>query len=243
MRARLSWIAVWKDSQDGALSQFIPKWLHHLLRELHLTWPDHDLTLTWPWPDFSKQWQIKEGRGQWVPQLPYSQALIIRRICNEREDNLWRTQELKGFLINRGYNEDDMRYKIKAIGLLDSTGKCYFAQKRTKKPLERVPLIVTCHPGLPHLRSILDKHSSILNVSVNLRELAIRNPPLVVYRRPPNLRTLLVRAQFAQKEQKSYKGNSRCQQVRCKTCGHIQPIKTFKSSIGHQENISNKSYD
>ena len=53
----------------------------------------------------------------------------------------------------------------------------------------------------------------------------------MAYRRPPNLRTLLVRAQFAQKQQLSYKGNSRCRQVRCKTCWHIQPIKTFKSSV------------
>ena len=92
-------------------------------------------------------------------------------------------------------------------------------------------MIVTYHPGLPPLKSILDEHSSILNVSEKLRQLAGRNPPLVAYRRLPNIRTLLVRARFAQKQQLSYKENSRCQQVRCKTCRHIQPLKTFKSSV------------
>ena len=53
--------------------------------------------------------------------------------------------------------------------------------KRTKTPLERIPLIVTYHPGLLPLRSILDAHSFILNVSEKLRELAVRNPPLVAY--------------------------------------------------------------
>ena len=63
-----------------------------------------------------------------------------------------------------------------------------------KMILERVPLTVTYHRGLPPLRSILDEHSSILNVSEKPRQLSVRNPPLVAYRRPPNLRTLLVRA-------------------------------------------------
>ena len=161
--------------------------------------------------------------------IPYSQALRIRRICSEREDFLRSTQKLKGFLINRGYNEDEIQHQIDRTTGLDR--EALLCSKRTKTPLERVPLIVTYHPGLPPLRSILDEHSSILNVSEKLRQLAVRNPPLVAYRRPPNLRTLLVRAQFAQKQQLSYKGNSRCQQVRCKTCRHIQPIKTFKSSV------------
>ena len=53
--------------------------------------------------------------------------------------------------------------------------------------LERVPLIVTYHPGLPPLRSILNKDYSILNGSEKLRELVVKNPPFVAYRRLPNL--------------------------------------------------------
>ena len=51
----------------------------------------------------------------------------------------------------------------------------------------------------------------------------------MAYRHPPNLRTLLVRAQFKPKQQLSYKGNSQCLQVHCKTCRNIQPLKSFKS--------------
>ena len=148
-----------------------------------------------------------------------------KTICSKREDYLRKTQELNGFLINQGYNENEVQNQIDRATGLDR--EALLCSKRMKTPLERVPLIVTYHSGLPPLRSTLDKHSSILNVSKNLRELAIRNPPLVAYQRPPNLRTLLVRAQFTQKQERSYKGNSWCQQVRCKTCRHIQPIKTF----------------
>ena len=160
--------------------------------------------------------------------MPYSHALRIRRICSEREDDLRRTQELKGFLNNWGYNEDEIQNQIdRTTGLNKEALLC---SKRTKTPLERVPLIVTYHLGFPPLRGILDKHSSILHVSKNLRELAVRNSPFLANRRPPNLRPSLVQAQFAQQQQLSYKGNFWCQQVRCKTCRHIQPIKIFMSS-------------
>ena len=134
----------------------------------------------------------------------------------------------EGLLTNHGYHEDEIQQQIdRTIGL---DRDVLLQSKRTKTPLERVPLIVTYHPGLAPLRSILEKHSSILLVSERLKQFAERNPPLVTYRCPPNLRTLLVRATFKQNHRLSYKGNSRCQQTRCKTCNHIQPMKRVKSS-------------
>ena len=103
------------------------------------------------------------------------------------------------------------------------------SRKRTRGPLNRVPIIVTYHPCLPLLNSILAKHSSILNVSERLRR-AVSNPPLVTYRRPSNLKNLLVRATFKQR-QPSYKGNSQCRQTRCKTCQHIKSVDKFNSSV------------
>ena len=94
--------------------------------------------------------------------IPYNQARRIRRICSKREDYLWRTQELKGYLINRGYNEDEMRQIDRTTGL---DWEALLCSQRTKTPLEGVPLIVTYHPGLHPIKSTLDKHSSIHNVS------------------------------------------------------------------------------
>ena len=91
--------------------------------------------------------------------IPSSQALRTRRICSKGEDYLRRTQELKGFLINQGY-EDEVQNQIDRTTGLDR--EALLCSKRTKMPLECVPLIVTYHLGLPPLRSILDKHSSIL---------------------------------------------------------------------------------
>ena len=112
--------------------------------------------------------------------IPYSQALRIRRICSRTEDYLQRTQELKGFLISRGYNEDEIQLQIdRTIGL---DGDALLRSKRSKTPLARVPLIVTYHPGLPPLRSILDIHSSIFSVSERLKQVVEKNPLPVAYR-------------------------------------------------------------
>ena len=70
-----------------------------------------------------------------------SEALRIRRICCRTEDYLQRTQELKGYLINRGYNEDETQQQIDRTIRLDMD--TLLRSKRTKTPLERVPLIVT----------------------------------------------------------------------------------------------------
>ena len=100
--------------------------------------------------------------------------------------------------MNRGYKEDEVQSQIDRTIGLDRDGLLF--SKRINAPLERVPLIVTYYPGLPPLRIILNTHSSILNVSERLRELAVRNPPFVVYRHPPNVKSLLVRATFKQKQ-------------------------------------------
>ena len=95
----------------------------------------------------------------------FSQALRIQRICTKREDCPWKTQTLKGYLVNCKYNEDEIQYQIDNTAGLDREALLH--SKKVKTPLERVPLIVTYHLGLPSLKSILHKHSYILNVFEN----------------------------------------------------------------------------
>ena len=92
--------------------------------------------------------------GHCKKSIPYSQALRICRICSRTEDFLQRTQELKRFLINRGYNEDEVQLQINKIMGLDRDA--LLLTKEIKTPLEWVPLIVTYHPSLPPLRNILE---------------------------------------------------------------------------------------
>ena len=80
---------------------------------------------------------------------------------------------------------------------------------------------------------VLRECQCLINVSPQLKG-ALPVPPLVVYRRPPNLRSILVRAALKKSSEK-YKGNNRCGQPRCKTCAHIKTGVTFRSSTTNKE--------
>ena len=123
--------------------------------------------------------------------IPYSQSLRIRRICSRDEDYTKRTEELKEHLKGRGYRDTTVDTQIQ---LATQTSREEALLPRPWRPaLERIPLVVTYRPGLTKLSSIVRKHLPTLHISDKLRK-PIPNPPLVAYRRPPNLRDLLVRA-------------------------------------------------
>ena len=83
------------------------------------------------------------------------------------------------------------------------------------------------------MSGVLRECQCLIDVSPRLKG-ALPQPPLVVYRRPPNLRSLLVRAALKQTREK-YKGNDRFGQPRCKACAHIKTGVTFRSSTTNQE--------
>ena len=146
--------------------------------------------------------------------IPYSQAFRIRRIRSGNNNYLRRAQELKGFLVNRGYNEDEVQMQIDKV--TKSNREILLQSEPNKTPMDQIPLVVTYHLGLPPLKSVLEKHLPILHVS-NRLSMAMRNPPLVAYHRPPNLKSLLIRSAIG-KPLPSYRVNSRCDQPHCKTC-------------------------
>ena len=91
--------------------------------------------------------------------------------------------------MNRGYDKDEAQTQFnKTTRLIRGT---LLQSTKDKTLLDRVPLIVTYYPGLPPHKSILNKHLHvpILNVS-HLRSRAVKDPPLVTYRHPPNLKNL-----------------------------------------------------
>lgn len=52
--------------------------------------------------------------------IPCSQALRLRQICSIPEDYHQRTVELKGYLVDRGYNEDSVKQQIdRLLGLVE----------------------------------------------------------------------------------------------------------------------------
>ena len=158
--------------------------------------------------------------------IPYSQSLRLKRICSRTKDFTVRTNQLKTHLLARGYKDHLVSQQIQKAADVPRTESLESHPPRQR--LQRTPLVVTFHPSLSSLPSIARKHLGILHASQRL-EKAIPNPPLVSFRRPRNLRNLLVRAQVPTPAPPTLNGNAPCNSRRCKCCKEIETCNTFKS--------------
>ena len=94
--------------------------------------------------------------------------------------------------------------------------------------------MATYYPRLPRLNKITRNYLPVLHVSQRLKE-AIPDAPIIAFRRPRNLRDLLVRAELkSTSEDTGHNGNSPCNSRWCKTCQHIKAEDTFRSTITGQ---------
>ena len=157
--------------------------------------------------------------------IPYSQALRLRRICSEEEHLLKWTRELKKHVLKRGYCEQQLNDEIhRALAI--SRENCLQLRPSQDKPA-RIPLVVTYHPILPSFQSITKRHLPTLQTSEKLRD-AFLHPPLIAFRRPRNLRDLLVRASL-NTIQNETPGNRPCGAAGCKTCPILTATDEFTS--------------
>ena len=93
---------------------------------------------------------------------------------------------------------------------------------------QRVPLVITYHPALSRTSRTLRKHLNVLHISDRLKA-AIPDPPIVAFRRPHNLRDLLVRAKLKRTNTPTQTGNGPCNSTRCKTCHIMMREESFIS--------------
>ena len=122
------------------------------------------------------------------PTIP----LRIRRICPTDTNFTLRLNELRTYLLARGYGDGY------GNTFLDSQFKRATNISRTEAlhtnrhdSIDRLPFVVTYNPSLPHTSKILRKHFHILLSSKRCREV-FKHPPIVAYRRTSNLCDILV---------------------------------------------------
>ena len=113
--------------------------------------------------------------------IAFSQALRLKRICTNNEDYLQHVRELKGYLVQRGYSEEEVQSQLNRVADIDRRDLLISVEKKKK---HATPLIVTYHPDLPPLNSVLRRHQCLIDLSPRLKG-ALPEPPLVAYRRPP----------------------------------------------------------
>ena len=117
--------------------------------------------------------------------IAYSQALRLWQICTNKKDYLHHTQELKAHLVRRGYEKGELQG---CIDKATNTDRGSLLQPEVRKSKQITPFVVTYHPDLPPFQSILRKHQCVIDISPRLKG-ALLEPPLVAFRRSPNLRT------------------------------------------------------
>ena len=164
--------------------------------------------------------------------IAYRQALRLRRICSNDSDFSKHANDLKHNLISRGHSNKRV---TGAINKVRSLPRADVLEQKSKSqdPNSRVPLVVSFHPKLPSLRDITNNNHHILHVSDRLQR-AVPEKPILAYRRPPNLRDMLVRAEVPPltdtTDSPIQHGTFKCNTNRCIVCrDHVKEGDSFTS--------------
>ena len=91
--------------------------------------------------------------------IPFSLALRIRRICSTNATFQIRINELKAYLLARGYHNTFLDSQFLRAANISRTDAL---QTNRNDSINRIPFVVTYNPALPHLSNILRKHFNIL---------------------------------------------------------------------------------
>ena len=163
--------------------------------------------------------------GHIKKSIAFSQAIRIKRICSDRETTHLRCDELAENLHRRGHSRGKVRKEIgRALARNESAV--------TQPPIrDRVPLVITFHPGLPDISAVLKKYQPLLHQSEQMLE-AVPDLPVVSFRNPPNLRKKLVRAKLNTHGSETLDFNQACEPCgdrRCSLCDLMVSTDSIRS--------------
>ena len=134
-----------------------------------------------------------------IKSIPYSQSLRLRRICQNDKTLKKRIQQYSEYFVACDYKRTDIHEEMRRVETI--------SQEEALKPKEktqvaRIPLVVTYNPDLPPVRKIVYKRWKILHEDERL-EKVFKNPPVVAFRKPKNLKDLLVRSNLYMKRKRT----------------------------------------
>jgi hypothetical protein len=121
--------------------------------------------------------------------VPYSLALRILRICSTAVALDKHLHELGQMLLSRSYKKV-VKNAIDKVKLINRSLELTKVAKSTNKS---VILALKYHPKLCSVTQIIRKHWRTLTKDFKVLKI-FPSPPLVAYRQPPNLKSVLFRA-------------------------------------------------
>ena len=156
--------------------------------------------------------------------IPYSQALRIRRICSDDKDFDTNCQNLKTYLLARGYKPNLISTSISKAKSINRSALLEPKQPTPNNKSQIIPLVTTYHPSV-NVNRIVQAFKTTLLLDPTLNKVFEGSRFLTAYKHPPNLRDILVRAKFCSAPTTSTRtqpGTKVCNQG-CKVCKHIDP--------------------
>ena len=93
-------------------------------------------------------------------------------------------QKVLGYFADRGFKKEDMLATYNEVLGMERDSVLEY---KNRKGSERVPYVITFHPRLRSLGSVLRRHFYLLKTNDRLRK-AFADPPMVAFRRLKNMK-------------------------------------------------------
>ena len=153
----------------------------------------------------------------------------IVRICARKEDREKRFEELRDLLLARDYRHKIIESAIQKARNIPRPEalRSVTREKTTTRPV----FVINFDPRLPSIPTIVKKHWRTMVQDPRLKEI-FPEPPLVAYKRPPNIKEKLIRAKVPKenpyKPKRNLQGMKKC--LKCSVCPFVTVGKTVKST-------------
>ena len=174
--------------------------------------------------------------GHITKNIPYSLAYRLLRICSDTKSFKKRLEELRQDLLSRCYKPKLINDAFKRIAQIERSE----ALKRVSKAKdENTVLVTTFHPNLPPISKIVKKHWKVMTDESPRLKRCFQKPSVVAYKRPKNLRDMLIRAKIPQKKSsRKIDGFRNCGEL-CSMCP-FSPSDTTKNHTCNQTKTTYK---
>ena len=159
--------------------------------------------------------------------IPYSQALRLKRICSDENNLKKRLQELKGYLVKRGYDSGFVESQFSRVKGIGRTS--LFTCKERSETKSRNCFVVDYHPALSALYGIFRELQQIVGLSDSFLSV-MPEPPTISFRRCKNLKDHLVRSKLS-KEKDAVGGMFKCGSRKCKVCDNVLVGSSFECHV------------
>ena len=122
-----------------------------------------------------------------IKNIPYGQALRVKRICTEESDLQEALKHLKAGFQSRGYKGPQLDEQFGRINEIDRKQLLSYKEKEVNSNLK---FITKYNRNLPNIRSIIENNWSILSTNEKLTK-AFEDKPILTFKRNKNLKDML----------------------------------------------------